>query len=111
MPEKSCPPLKNPPLEKSATVIAKSNNSNERVRKGLKGKERETNHPICGLVECPSCGEMQNIVFTQGKMPPYHKCVRCGELMPVEAYRLSAWGWPPMISATDLRLAQERKSR
>ncbi len=111
MPEKSFPPLKNPPLEKSATVIAKSNNSNERDRKGLQGKERETNHPICGLVECPSCGEMQDIVFTQGKMAPYHKCVRCGELMPVEAYRLSAWGWPPMISATDLRLAQERKSR
>lgn len=104
---KGSPPLNNPPLSKGpANANIDKNIALAATGKGVvKGKNLRAK-PICYIATCATCGEVQNIVCCQGKEPAWHKCTKCGALQPADAYRVSGFGWPPLLDAAEWHRAQ-----
>ena len=92
-------------MSSKATATAKGEDRGE--SRGGKGEGKK--NPVCALVVCSACGEMQNIVFGFGNVPSFHRCVNCGDLMPTASYKLLAYGWPPLVDAITLRNISHRR--
>lgn len=44
------------------------------------------------ILKCQGCGREQKLVFGFRKTPEWHKCIWCGELQPMDGYRVIAYG-------------------
>ena len=108
-------PLNNPPPGTVAVVApnikSKTTTTATRVVRGQESPRTQGSggSPVWMLLQCQGCGEVQNLIFGCGKLPRYHKCVKCGELMPVEAYRQLMYGWPPLVNPISLKAGQHRE--
>jgi hypothetical protein len=99
MPEKRSAPLKNPPQEKSVAVAiapviktkAPMSTATGSEKRGSQGG-RERVHPAEAIIKCQMCGREQKVVFAVGRTPEWHKCIWCGELQPMNGYRVIAYG-------------------
>lgn len=99
MPEKRILPLNNPPQEKSADYasgnqkkISTNGISRREIEKGVsKGGKGRVQHAET-IIKCQMCGREQKVVFAFGKPPEWHKCIWCGQLQPMDGYRVIAYG-------------------
>lgn len=44
------------------------------------------------IVKCQMCGREQKVVFAVGKPREWHKCIWCGQIQPMDGYRVIAYG-------------------
>ena len=99
MSEKRSFPPKPPLQEKLSTTSMSSNKINkpdvvDDMGKGVgvvKGG-RERVKPAEAIVRCEMCRRLQKIVFRVGTPPEWHKCIKCGELQPMDGYHVLAYG-------------------
>jgi len=116
---KAVSPLNNPPSAVVAIVnkINKPGNDSIRVEKGVtlpRGKRRV--QPAEAILKCQMCGRQQKLTFAFGKPPEWHKCIWCGELQPMDGYRVIAYGLglprvlaPHEVKAREMELAELRR--
>ena len=114
-------PLNNPFQEKAVANAALSiktkttgYNSGNRGDKGVSKGGKEGNRVVEALVRCEMCGEVNKIVCGYGKTPQWHRCISCGELQPMDGYRVIMYGSrvPTVLSAREVkahRLIRERE--
>lgn len=99
MPEKSVSPLNNPPSQKSVVADAPgksylkpdSDSSDGRGKGVSKGGKERVKHAEA-ILKCQMCGREQKLTFAASRPPEWHRCTWCGELQPVDGYRVTAYG-------------------
>lgn len=99
MTQKRVSPLNNPPSEKDVAVadsrtkrIIKPFDSDGKGDVGGFPRGAKRVVPVEAVVRCQMCRQQQKIVFAYGRPPQWHRCIRCGELQPMDGYRVSMYG-------------------
>ncbi len=103
-------PLNNPPIQRDAVAVAPNNHSGVTGLPGAitnsgdsdRGKDKRGSRGgktggsvVAALVQCAMCDAYQTIVTALKTVPEWHRCIKCGELQPMDGYRLLVYGWPP----------------
>ena len=99
-------PLNNPSSRVPPIVSGNKYTQGGTGGKGVKESPRTIGGrgaPVCALVKCLACGQLQNIVYAYAMLPKYHRCLQCTELQPIEGYQCLTYGWPPLLPPERLR--------
>ena len=81
-------PSSTPGIKNISKPVVDVDGRDRGVSKG--GKERVK--PAEAIFRCEMCGRKQKVVFSVGRPPEWHRCIKCNELQPMDGYHVVMYG-------------------